>query len=1030
METEQDDNGISENVLRLRTLEPSGTSLSVGAGRSAETSRSGGLQKKLSKLSKYGVSFKPPEDDAVHYASDAKELGFFQKGRDFESTFTNHKYTVEEKETLYTYESQDYLPSHSEVYKNWIKRQPSRLDWDQWLMMGLIGFIVGFIGYLLHQTIEFLTDIRIDKATDYIEDNNLVQAWGWLLGFSLLFLFFGSALIVFVRPSAGGSGLPELICFLNGTQVRHIFNVKTLVIKFFSCCLSVGSGMPVGPEGPMIHLGSLVGAGVSQFKSDTLKVKFPFFERFRNSEDRRNFVSAGAAAGVAAAFGAPVGGLLFSMEEVSSFWNEKLSWQIFFCCMVSVFTSNLGNSAFTGFDYTGIFGLFQSSQSILFKVYRSFDFHISIFVPTIIIGVLGGLLGSLFTFTNLKIVRARKSLLSSIQSPYLMKFCRLAEPIIILVIYISTSVFLPAAFGCTRYHTQSNSTSSGDGWCESASNLGNAYVNCSSETKTSKGFFSNESYNEVATLLMTNGERAIRDLFSRNTHHDFGFPSLSVVLVVYFICACWSAGTAIASGLVVPMLLIGGLYGRMVGLAMVYLFGVHTGGLWAWIDPGAMALIGAASFFGGVSRLTMSLTVIMMEITNDIQFLLPIMVAIMFAKWVGDFFTHPFYHALLEVKCIPFLSSEPIVYNRKKRRLNLELYTAGHVMNMHVITLTDKESVQKIAHLLLETTHSGFPVLSRSSVGQDIFSGTISRLELTVLLKHKASFIEPGDNENNLTSDVTAVEYEQLTIDKLEDPFVTEEMLNNYATLPEHANTKVYLRPYINQSAMTVKSNFSLHRTYIIFRSLSLRHLTVTSVDGGQVVGMITRRDLMGFNLEEKLDRAPQGLGKFATVARTMRMFVPRTADNSNSPPRSPTRLTVPPSTPSTSNQTLRPLPVSSSRIVSHSVILEAPESNAESENEASGLKVPPRLPDTVLPASTEVIEAVAPNTLLSLNKNVDDSHVGSLPARPMSLDAELSSLQPGPSLGLGQSFNVSDAPILHFDTSSADLHSDVEQLP
>ena len=186
----------------------------------------------------------------------------------------------------------------------------------------------------------------------------------------------------------------------------------------------------------------------------------------------------------------------------------------------------------------------------------------------------------------------------------------------------------------------------------------------------------------------------------------------------------------------------------------------------------------------------------------------------------------------------------------------------------------------------------------------------------------------------------------------------------------------------------------------------------------------------MGFNLEEKLDRAPQGLGKFATVARTMRMFVPRTADNSNSPPRSPTRLTVPPSTPSTSNQTLRPLPVSSSRIVSHSVILEAPESNAESENEASGLKVPPRLPDTVLPASAEMIEAVAPNTLLSLNKNVDDSHVGSLPARPMSLDAELSSLQPGPSLGLGQSFNVSDAPILHFDTSSADLHSDVEQLP
>ena len=58
--------------------------------------------------------------------------------------------------------------------------------------------------------------------------------------------------------------------------------------------------------------------------------------------------------------------------------------------------------------------------------------------------------------------------------------------------------------------------------------------------------------------------------------------------------------------------MIGAIYGRMVGLAMVRIFGVFLDHpLWSWIDPGAMALIGAASFFGGVSRLTMSLTVIM-----------------------------------------------------------------------------------------------------------------------------------------------------------------------------------------------------------------------------------------------------------------------------------------------------------------------------------------------------------------------------------------------------------------------------------
>ena len=111
----------------------------------------------------------------------------------------------------------------------------------------------------------------------------------------------------------------------------------------------------------MIHIGALVGAGLSQFKSDSIGISIGYFKRFRkgdifiyiyhirlifykvrkiiinykfsliiyyfwtnfyifykrNPEDRRNFISAGAAAGVSSAFGAPVGGLLFSMEEVS-----------------------------------------------------------------------------------------------------------------------------------------------------------------------------------------------------------------------------------------------------------------------------------------------------------------------------------------------------------------------------------------------------------------------------------------------------------------------------------------------------------------------------------------------------------------------------------------------------------------------------------------------------------------------------------------------------------------------------------------
>lgn len=48
------------------------------------------------------------------------------QGRDFESVYTNHKYTKSEREILASHDSFDYLPSHSVVYKEWLQRQPAR----------------------------------------------------------------------------------------------------------------------------------------------------------------------------------------------------------------------------------------------------------------------------------------------------------------------------------------------------------------------------------------------------------------------------------------------------------------------------------------------------------------------------------------------------------------------------------------------------------------------------------------------------------------------------------------------------------------------------------------------------------------------------------------------------------------------------------------------------------------------------------------------------------------------------------------
>ena len=58
----------------------------------------------------------------------------------------------------------------------------------------------------------------------------------------------------------------------------------------------------------------------------------------------------------------------------------------------------------------------------------------------------------------------------------------------------------------------------------------------------------------------------------------------------------------------------------------------------------------------------------------------------------------------------------------------------------------------------------------------------------------------------------------------------------------------------MNRSAPRIEEDFSLHRTYIVFRTLGLRHLTVVDM-ANRVVGIITRKDLMGYGLEEKLEQ-------------------------------------------------------------------------------------------------------------------------------------------------------------------------------
>lgn len=248
---------------------------------------------------------------------------------------------------------------------------------------------------------------------------------------------------------AAGSGITEIKAFLNGIKVPRVVRFKTMVTKTLGLIFAVVSGLPVGKEGPMIHSGAIIGAGLSQGKSSTslaccvskncvCDTRWTVFADFRNDREKRDFVACGAAAGVAAAFGAPIGGVLFVLEEGASYWSQLLTFRTFACALSALWVLSLLDSlvereadavtVFQRLDNIGAaagsfsFGQFSSDQCSLereigtnvtsLKVAKQIEderhwkvWEVPIFV---LLGAIGGVLGAGFNAANSAIARWRR----------------------------------------------------------------------------------------------------------------------------------------------------------------------------------------------------------------------------------------------------------------------------------------------------------------------------------------------------------------------------------------------------------------------------------------------------------------------------------------------------------------------------------------------------------------------------------------------------------------------------------------------
>lgn len=142
-------------------------------------------------------------------------------------------------------------------------------------------------------------------------------------------------------------------------------------------------------------------------------------------------------------------------------------------------------------------------------------------------------------------------------------------------------------------------------------------------------------FSTMASLFMNNGETVVINMF----HLDgklYSIATLSIYFVTYFLLSVITYGLSISGGIFIPALLIGSVFGRIVALCSCNIL-THWQGESIDINELSMkfALIGAASVLGGIVRMTLSLTVILIETTGNMTLGLPLMICLIFAKWVS-----------------------------------------------------------------------------------------------------------------------------------------------------------------------------------------------------------------------------------------------------------------------------------------------------------------------------------------------------------------------------------------------------------
>uniref|UniRef100_A0A8C9RC66 Chloride channel K n=1 Tax=Scleropages formosus TaxID=113540 RepID=A0A8C9RC66_SCLFO len=564
-----------------------------------------------------------------------------------------------------------------------------------WGILGSVGsvewYCLGALG-VLTALISFFMDLCVGKLLkahswlyNELQGYRLLQFLCWTLypaSLCTLSTMFSHS----VCPQSAGSGLPEVRTMLLGLDMPDFLSLSNLFAKVvgLTCTLAAGSAVFLGKVSPFIHLSTMVGAFL-----DRLCVSI------RGEEN--GMLVAAAAVGVASCFGAPISGVLFSIEATCTLFSVRN----YCCCFFAAATGALT------FRLLAVWNREQETVQALFKT--SFSTDLPYYAPEILVfallGLLCGAVARLFMHSfrwSLLFIRTNRvvsRMLATEKSFYSG-----------MVAFILGTITFPHGAGQLM-----------------AAKLSMKQLLASLLDRQQWQVLSQN----VSVMVPQKGHETL--WLEWSPAGTSVFYTLGVFLIMKLWLLVLASTLPLPAGYFMPIFIYGAAIGRLVGEGLAYMFpnGIHSGSSSCLINPGGYALAGAAAFSGAVTH-TVSPAILVLELTGQSTHAAPTLLAVLLANAVARSCRRPsLYDALSLVKQLPHLPSllrivsclfpESRILLGSVHRLELESFlhhqTEGH---NELKQLADGCSVQPVpVHISAESTvQQAYGVMSVLGVPQ------------------------------------------------------------------------------------------------------------------------------------------------------------------------------------------------------------------------------------------------------------------------------------------------------------------------